>query len=174
MSDYAVFCIVDRRARIEAILNKLRAAGFADSKISVLVAQKSADGDIEIEGHTKAPEGIAAGGGTGLLAGGALGWMAGIGLFTIPGLGPFIAAGPIMAALSGAAIGTATGGVIGGLIGAGMSEFEAKRYEAHLNDGNGLISVHARNGAEVERAKAIYYDEEAYDVSVQTVVKTDD
>jgi hypothetical protein len=174
MSDNAVFCIVNRRSHIEAILNRLRAAGFGDSSISVLVAQKSPDGDIEIEGHTKAPEGAAAGGGSGLLAGGALGWMAGMGVLGIPGLGPFIAAGPIMAALSGAAIGSATGGIIGALIGAGLSEFEAKRYEAHLQDGNALISVHAHNEDEVERAKAIYYDEEAGDVSVQKVVSIND
>jgi hypothetical protein len=97
-----------------------------------------------------------------------------MGVLGIPGLGPFIAAGPIMAALSGAAIGSATGGIIGALIGAGLSEFEAKRYEAHLQDGNALISVNAHNEDEVERAKAIYYDEKAGDVSVQKVVSIND
>jgi uncharacterized protein YcfJ len=34
-----------------------------------------------------------------------------------------------MAALSGAAIGATTGGVVGALIGMGIPEIEAKRYE---------------------------------------------
>jgi hypothetical protein len=47
----------------------------------------------------------------------------------IPGLGPFIAAGPIMAALSGGAIGAGVGVVTGNLLGLGIPEYEAKRYE---------------------------------------------
>lgn len=174
MSDQAVFCIATERAKARRILDKLRAGGFRESAISVIMASKAEDGDIEIEGHTKAPEGAVTGAGTGLLAGGVLGWMAGIGSLAIPGLGPFIAAGPIMAALGGAAIGTAAGGVTGGLIGLGLSEFEAKKYEAHLKDGNTLISVHTHSDDEVDRAKKIYKAEQADDVSVQNVVKVDD
>ena len=58
-----------------------------------------------------------------------IGLLAGIGALAIPGVGPFIAAGPIMAALSGMAVGAATGGVVGGLIGLGIPEIEAKRYD---------------------------------------------
>jgi hypothetical protein len=43
------------------------------------------------------PEGATAGG----AIGGTIGLLAGIGALAIPGLGPFIAAGPIIAALSG-------------------------------------------------------------------------
>ena len=64
----------------------------------------------------------------------------------IPGAGPFIAAGPIMAALSGAAVGGATGGIIGALVGMGIPELEAKQYEGRLRDGNILISVHTEDG----------------------------
>ena len=48
-------------------------------------------------------------------------------LLAIPGLGPFIAAGPVMAALSGAAAGAAVGGIAGALIGLGIPEIEAKK-----------------------------------------------
>jgi hypothetical protein len=88
------------------------------------------------------------------LAGGALGLLAGIGALAIPGVGPFIAAGPIMAALSGAAIGATTGGLVGGLIGLGIPEIEAKRYEEKLKKGNYLVSVHTDDGDDVDRAKA--------------------
>jgi hypothetical protein len=71
---------------------------------------------------------------------GALGWIACIGALAIPGVGPFIATGPIVAALSGVAIGAAIGGIAGGLIGLGIPEIEAKRYEGKIKEGNILIS----------------------------------
>jgi hypothetical protein len=80
-------------------------------------------------------------------------------------LGPFIAAGPIMAALSGAAAGAALGGLTGALIGMGMPEYEAKRYEGKLQEGNLLISVHADDSTERDRAKAIFEEAGAEDIS---------
>jgi uncharacterized membrane protein len=74
----------------------------------------------------------------------------------IPGVGPFIAAGPIMAALGGAAIGGATGGVIGALVGMGIPEYEAKRYDGKIKSGNTLISVHTNDSDQVKKAKEIY------------------
>ena len=110
------------------------------------------------EKHAKRPEGVApTGAGYRWCHQGALGWIAGIGALAIPGVGPFIAAGPIMAALSGAAIGAAVGGVAGGLIGLGIPELEAKRYEGLIKEGNILISVHTENSAEISRAKRQYF-----------------
>ena len=80
----------------------------------------------------------------------------------------FIAAGPILAALSGATVGAATGGVVGGLIGLGIPEIEAKIYEGKLKTGNYLLSVHAKDCDEIERAKEIYRIEEAEDISTTT------
>jgi uncharacterized membrane protein len=85
-----------------------------------------------------------------------LGWIAGIGALAIPGVGPFIAAGPIMAALSGVAVGAAVGGIAGGLIGLGIPEIEAKRYEGKVKAGNLLISVHTEDSKEIARAKDIF------------------
>jgi hypothetical protein len=45
-----------------------------------------------------------------------------------------------MAALGGAAVGTAAGGLTGMLVGYGMPEYEAKRYEGKVKAGNILIS----------------------------------
>lgn len=171
--DKAVFGIADDRPKAMAIVERLRASGFRDSEISLVMPHADGDGEIAIEGNTKAPEGATAGGGTGMLLGGALGWMAGIGALAIPGVGPFIAAGPIMAALGGAAVGSAAGGITGGLIGMGFSEYEAKEYELYLTDGKALISVRVANGDEVDRAKQIFKDAEAEHVSVKGVVEAD-
>ena len=92
--------------------------------------------------------------------------MAGLGLMAVPGVGPFLAAGPIMAALGGAAVGAAVGGITGALIGMGIPEFEAKRYEGRIKDGNILIAVHAKDSDEVKKAKEIFENLDAEDISV--------
>jgi len=102
--------------------------------------------------------------GTGGVVGGALGWLAGIGALAIPGAGPFIAAGPILAALSGAAVGATVGGIAGGLIGMGIPELEAKRYEGKIKAGNILLSVHTENSEEIKAAEKIFKNAGAQDI----------
>lgn len=99
------------------------------------------------------------------MTGGVLGLLAGIGALAIPGVGPLIAAGPIMAALSGAAVGAAAGGLAGGLIGLGIPEIEAKVYEEKLLKGNYLISVRAATDEAEDRAENIFKQERAEDIS---------
>ena len=164
MSKKAVFGIVTTHPLAERVVRDLNRAGFNSNDISVLFPDKDTTRDFAHEKNTKAPEGIATGAGTGGVLGGALGWVAGIGALAIPGVGPFIAAGPIIAALSGAAIGATVGGIAGGLIGLGIPELEAKRYEGKIKEGNILISVHAENSEEISRAKEIFTDAGAEDI----------
>jgi hypothetical protein len=161
----AVFCTCATQTQAESIVTKLRAAGFVDNDISVLFPDKRGTRDFAHENNTKAPEGAVAGAGTGGLLGGTLGLLAGIGALAIPGLGPFIAAGPIMAALSGAAAGAAVGGITGALVGMGIPEIEAKHYEGKLRDGNILVSVHTEDAKQRETAKGIFERNGAKDVS---------
>src|SRR6187401_1817958 len=156
MSKKSVFCIATTRQQADRIVDQLKSANFSNNDISVLFPDKETSRDFAHEKNTKAPEGAAAGAGTGGVIGGALGWIAGIGALAIPGVGPFIAAGPILAALSGAAVGAAAGGITGGLIGLGIPEMEAKRYEGKVRQGNLLIAVHTENSAEVKLAKEIF------------------
>jgi len=109
------------------------------------------------------------GAGAGGVVGGTLGLLAGIGLLAIPGVGPFIAAGPIMAALSGIAVGAAAGGLAGGLIGLGIPEIEAKRYEDKIKGGNILISAHAETSEEIKKAKEIFENAGATDITSTSV-----
>jgi hypothetical protein len=165
MSKTSVLAIVHSSTQAEVIVDRLRAAGFAGTDISVLFPDKRSNKDFAHEKHTKAPEGATAGAGAGGVIGGALGWLAGIGMLAIPGVGPLIAAGPIMAALSGAAVGGLVGGITGALIGLGVPEFEAKRYEGKIREGNILISVHTEKHEEVGRAKDIFTEGGATDIS---------
>jgi hypothetical protein len=164
MSKKSVFCIATSRNQADQIVDRLKAGNFSNNDISVLFPDKGTTRDFAHEKNTKAPEGAVTGAGTGGVIGGALGWIAGIGALAIPGVGPFIAAGPIMAALSGAAIGATVGGIAGGLIGLGIPELEAKRYEGKVKAGNLLISVHTENSEEITRAKDIFAQAGAQDI----------
>ena len=171
MSKSSVFGIVKTYAQAEQIVDNLQRAGFPPSEISALLPDNQGKHDFGHVKATKAPEGATTGAATGGLTGGVLGLLAGIGALAIPGVGPFIAAGPIMAALSGAAIGATTGGVLGGLIGMGIPEIEAKRYEDKLKTGNYLIAVHVHDDDEKDRAKAIFKNAGAEDISTSSMSK---
>jgi hypothetical protein len=166
---HSVFCTA-HPDQAETIIQRLQSDGFSGDSISVLMSDKGGTRDFAHEHNTKAPEGIAKGGSTGAVVGGALGWMAGIGSLAIPGLGPFIAAGPIMAALGGAAVGGAVGGLTGGLIGMGIPEFEAKQYEGRIKTGSALISVHTMDGKQASRVKKILEQNGAADITTSAEV----
>ena len=164
MSQKSVFCITTSREQADRIVEQLKEGHFSNNDISVLFPDKGSTRDFAHEKSTKAPEAAVTGAGTGGVIGGALGWIAGIGALAIPGVGPFIAAGPIMAALSGAAIGAAAGGIAGGLIGLGIPEIEAKRYEGKVKEGKILISVHTESSEEITQVKDIFRNTGAEDI----------
>jgi hypothetical protein len=171
MSKSSVFGIVKSHSQAEQIVQDLQDAGFPASEISILLPDNEGKHDIGHVKATKAPEGATTGAATGGVTGGVLGLLAGIGALAIPGVGPFIAAGPIMAALSGAAVGATTGCIVGGLIGMGIPEIEAKRYEDKLKTGNYLIAIHVHDGDEKDRAKQIFRNAGAEDISTSSMSK---
>jgi hypothetical protein len=151
----AVFGIFSTRMATESAAESLISSGFTAADISVLLPENLGAKEIGTEKASKAPEGATAGAGTGAVIGGTLGVLASIGLLAIPGIGPLIAAGPIVAALAGIGAGGAVGGFTGALIGMGIPEFEAKRYEGHLQKGGILLSVHCDTSDEIKRAKQL-------------------
>jgi len=161
----AVFGIYSTAAAAEHAVDTLTKAGFPISDISLLVPETLGSREMGTEKASKAPEGAAAGATSGAVLGGTLGLLAGIGALAIPGVGPFIAAGPIMATLAGMGVGGAVGGLAGSLIGAGIPEYEAKRYEGRLQKGGILLSVHCDTSAEVDQAKEILERTGAEDIS---------
>lgn len=165
MSKKSVLCIATSVIQAETIVGWLKEEGFSNNDISALFPDKTTTRDFAHNKGTKAPEGATAGAGTGAVLGGGLGWLAGIGALAIPGVGPLVAAGPIAAALSGAAVGGALGGITGGLIGMGIPEYEAKRYEGKVKEGGILISVHTEDSDEVKLAKQIFERADAQDIS---------
>ena len=69
---------------------------------------------------------------TGAVAGGLVGGAAGVALsmvaLAIPGIGPIVAAGPLLAGLTGAGAGAVAGGVIGALTDEGIPKEHATHY----------------------------------------------
>src|SRR6478736_3740893 len=167
----SVFGIATTLNQAERIVEELQAQGFAASEISVLMPDTGGTHDFGHVKATKAPEGATTGATAGGVTGGVLGLLAGVGALAIPGVGPFIAAGPIMALLGGTAVGATTGGVVGGLVGMGIPEIEARRYEDKLKSGNYLIAVDARDGDQKNRAKEIFKNAGAEDISTLSMSK---
>ena len=161
----AVFGIYPTVPAAEAAVDTLRSAGFRTEDISALLPDNQGTKDFAHEKGTKAPEGAVTGASTGVVLGGALGWLAGIGSLAIPGIGPLIAAGPILATLTGVGVGGVIGGITGALVGMGIPEYEAKRYEGRVRSGKILLSVHCDDSQWVKRAKDLLERTGAEDIS---------
>jgi hypothetical protein len=157
----AVFGIYPSSLQAERAVDILIAAGYPTSDISVLLANSSTE-EFAHEKETKAPEGAAVGATTGGVIGGSLAVLGGVGMLAIPGIGPFIASGPIMAGLAGLG---AVGGLVGALLGLGIPEYEAKRYEGRVNGGGTLLSVHCDTSEQVYKAKGLLMATSAEDIS---------
>jgi hypothetical protein len=78
-----------------------------------------------------------------------------------------------MAGLAGLGVGGAVGGVTGALVGMGIPEFEAKRYEGRLKNGGILLSVHCDTSEEIKRAEEVLKATGAEDVSSTGESSTD-
>jgi hypothetical protein len=169
----AVYGIYPSRLSVEEAVDNLKHNGFRNSDISVLFPENEGTKDFAVEKHTKAPEGAASGAASGAVIGGALGWLVGAGLLMIPGLGPVLAAGPIVAALTGVGAGGVVGGMVGALVGLGIPEYEAKRYEGRIRGGGILLSVHCDTSDWAKRAGEVLKHTGAEDVSSSGEAKAD-
>lgn len=150
-----VYGLVPDYATLDRIVSGLEHRGFGPDAISVVMPE-DAKHTLTHERHSKAPEGAVAGGTIGGVAGGITGLLAGIGVLAIPGLGPLIAAGPLLAALSGLAVGGVAGSFAGSLVGLGIPELEAKQYAERLARDDILVATHVEDpGAAAQAEQAM-------------------
>lgn len=162
---HIAYCTATSMSQANTIVDRLKASGVTNEHISVVMADNDKTRQFAVENETKAPEGAVTGGTTGMAIGGTLGWLTGIGALAIPGVGPLIAAGPIMAALSGAAAGGVIGGLTGALIGMGIPEYEAKTYEDRLQRGDAIITVTTHSAEDNARVERIFAEAGASNIS---------
>jgi hypothetical protein len=110
--------------------------------------------DTDVEGVGTESTGAGAGATVGTVLGGGAGLLAGIGALAIPGVGPIVAAGWLIATLTGAGIGAAGGGILGSLVGAGVPEDHAHVYAEGVRRGGTLVTVRA-DDSQADRIEAI-------------------
>lgn len=142
------------REGAERAYESLRARGYTDREINVLMSDATRDkyykNTAESEIGNKALEGAGAGSAIGGALGAVIGGIAAIGTnVLLPGLG-LVIAGPIAAALVGAGAGGATGGLVGALIGWGIPEERAKYYESGIKEGGTVVGVTPRSDEDAE------------------------
>src|SRR5689334_3811969 len=93
----------DDHAHALQAVRELEGAGFTSDEVSIMAGERRADGDAITDAETSGGAGTGASIGT--VLGGGAGLLAGIGALAIPGLGPIVAAGWLVAALTGAGAG---------------------------------------------------------------------
>jgi hypothetical protein len=166
MTTRTVFGIVGTHLKAERLVAELLASGFLAENVSILTPDEARkqttklDVDARAIEHaqteTNAPEGAAIGATAGTAFGGSVGLLAGLGALVIPGIGFFLAAGPILATLGGLGVGAAVGGLTGGLVGFGIPDHHARKFEMLVKDGNILVAAHCSSSVEQLRATQVF------------------
>jgi uncharacterized membrane protein len=137
--------VFDSKKEADAAISKLLDTGFNKEHMSLIVSDNAHHAIFSSPTDDEAKRTIE-GGAAGALLGGALGALVAgltlVGIVVMPGSG-LLAAGPIMAVLSGAGAGAIAGGLSGALISAGFAVDEAKHYEEVIRHGKAVIIVHA-------------------------------
>jgi len=173
MKNQSAFGIYSDQATVTDAIDALKNGGFRSTDISVLYPENLGSKDFGHERHSKAPEGAVAGGSSGAVIGAAIGWLAGAGSFFVPGLEPLATAGPIMGMMAGMGAGITLGGLTGALVGSGIPEYEAKRYEGRVRKGGILLSVHCDNHEWSKNARRILKQSGARDISTAGEARAD-
>ena len=141
-----VVCVAGTMNVAERVVGELRNAGFSRADVSVLLPVREAKGDGHGDGHAEQNDAEALVGGAGLARSSSS--------LAYPGVAPFTAAGPILDAL--ARLDPKTDPLFHAMSEMGIPEVEAKRYEAKLEEGNILISIHTSNSEERAVARRIF------------------
>jgi hypothetical protein len=133
--------LFDTHAHAADAVRDLEAAGFSHDEISIMgnsADRIPSDGKAVTADSAGATE---AGASVGTVVGGGVGLLAGLGALAIPGVGPIVAAGWLVALLTGAGAGAAAGGLLGSFAEAGVDEKEAHVYAEGVRRGGTIVTV---------------------------------
>jgi hypothetical protein len=146
------------RESAERAYGSLTGRGYTKDDVTLLMSDEARKRHFGERHDTELGSKAAEGAGVGAAVGGGLGavlaGLAAAGTIALPGIG-LIAMGPIAAALTGGAVGAAGGGLLGALIGYGIPEEQAKRYEGGIRAGNIVMGVSPRTDED-----AAYFENE--------------
>lgn len=162
-----VIGVFSNRDQAERAIQDMRAKGFTENEISLVAKEgkgrkaggkRGEGGGQEGEDLTMRQD-LGDGAITGGALGGVAGLLAGAGALAIPGIGPIVAAGPIVAGLTGAA----AGGLAGGLLDLGIPEERGRYYEEKVKEGK-ILAVVKADANKVSEAAMILRQNGASDV----------
>ncbi|HYF09418.1 MAG TPA: hypothetical protein VD970_17495 [Acetobacteraceae bacterium] len=152
MAGRTIARLFDDQSTAEAAVRDLESAGFSDADISLV--RRHGDGTTGTA-TDEGTSGAGVGATIGTVVGGGAGLLAGLGLMAIPGVGPIVAAGWLVAALTGAGAGAAAGGLLGGLVDSGVSEEDAHVYAEGVRRGGTLVTVRASDEQRAMQAEQV-------------------
>jgi hypothetical protein len=136
-----VTALFDDMTTAQRAVQDLVDAGFPRDNISLVANDASGTyrSTVDRTDDVRGDEGA----GFGAVAGALIG----LGAMLIPGIGPVVAAGPLVAALTGAGVGAAagalTGGITASLVDFGLTEETAGHYAEGVRRGGTLLVIHA-------------------------------
>jgi hypothetical protein len=129
----------------------VRHRGYKEEEVNVIMSEQTRERQQNQKENRseftaeKVAEGAGAGSAIGGTVGAIIGAIAAIGTsLALPGLG-LVIAGPIAAGLAGAGVGGLTGGLLGILVKSGLSEDQARTYQAGIEQGGVLLSLEAHS-----------------------------
>ncbi|MBD1926045.1 ChaB family protein [Trichocoleus sp. FACHB-90] len=142
-----ISAVFKEREQIDKVIPRLLDRGVSRDDISII--GKNFHSETRITGFLTKKDvilgGLKQGGIFGSLFGSALALLTGVGVLFIPFVGPVVAAGPLGAALLGAASGAIAGaagaGLVSALIAVGMPEEKAAIYQTRVEAGDFLLAV---------------------------------
>ncbi|MES2711707.1 MAG: hypothetical protein V4653_09010 [Pseudomonadota bacterium] len=145
--------LFDNHSQALDAVRELEVAGFSSSEVSLLGRSADETGSTSVTGAPDA-DGAAKGATMGTVVGGGAGLLAGIGALAIPGVGPIVAAGWLVALITGAGVGAAAGGLLGSLVDSGVDEKEAPIYAEGVRRGGTIVTIRTEE-ARLPQAQAI-------------------
>jgi hypothetical protein len=158
-----VIGLVDTPKHADVALRRLAAFGVPPQRISVLYPDRKGEHDFAFVAATKAPEGALVGAGFGGILGAMTGLAFGL-AGVIPAAAMLVQTGPLLIALSGAAIGALVLGIVGAVIGAAMPEIEVRHYDGKVVADTILVGIHTTSSRETRHARTILRSVAASDV----------
>jgi len=155
----------DTYAHAADAVRDLEEAGFSRDEVSILRSEQTADGGTTTTTDDNT-SGAEVGASVGTLVGGGAGLLVGLGALAIPGVGPIVAAGWLVALITGAGAGAAAGGLLGALTSSGVTEDEAHVYAEGVRRGSTLVTVRAEE-VRIGQAEAILARHSPVDVATR-------
>jgi hypothetical protein len=139
-----VMVLIEKRDEAQKAVDELLAAGFDRDQLGIITPEVRQEAAAAVTGAS-----------AGMVLGGLAGMLLAAAALMIPGVGPVLVAGPALTLMGGTTLGMLAGGLMGALTAKGMPEQDAHIFAEGLRRGHTLLSVNAKDEAQVRKASEI-------------------